>query len=285
MSGDPRRARLLAELGIDEWQPRAVPASLAAAVPVAAELEVYAPPAPAEPVDVSVAAQADAIEPPLPASDLPADLPPEPPTVAPASASAQRRAAIAVMDWSALEADAAGCTACSLCSTRKNVVFGVGTRPARLLVIGEAPGADEDATGTPFVGQAGKLLDSMLGAIGLDRARDVYIANVLKCRPPRNRDPLPEEVQACSMYLARQAELLAPAAVLLVGRFAAQAMLGSDAPVGQMRGRVHRLDLGGRRVPAVVSYHPAYLLRSPGEKAKAWADLCRAVEALKQVGD
>ncbi len=198
----------------------------------------------------------------------------------PEDGSARRRREIAALDWEGLQAHASGCQACGLCSTRKNVVFGVGPRSARVLVIGEAPGADEDASGEPFVGQAGKLLDAMLAAIKLDRRRDVYIANVLKCRPPRNRDPLPEEVHACSMYLSRQAELLAPELVLLVGRFAAQAMLATDANVGRLRGHVHSVDLGGRRVPAVVSYHPAYLLRSPAEKSKSWADLCMALEVL-----
>jgi len=262
-----RRARLLAAMDIDEWAPRAlaVAAVEPPAISVAALVESQV-----LPVSAPAALTIDA---PVALAEAPAD--------APSSPMADRRKSIAAMDWSALEADASGCRACTLCASRKNVVFGVGPRTARLLVIGEAPGVDEDARGEPFVGQAGKLLDSMLAAIGLNRREHVYIANVLKCHPPANRDPLPDEIHACSMYLARQAELLAPDLVLLVGRFAAQAMLGSDVPIGRLRGRVHEFDLGGRRVPAVVSYHPAYLLRSPSEKAKTWADLCLAMDALQ----
>lgn len=175
------------------------------------------------------------------------------------------------LDWTALEAAVSGCTLCALCETRTQAVFGTGKRDAALMIIGEAPGADEDRLGEPFVGRAGKLLDLMLRSIGFARS-DVYIANILKCRPPRNRDPLPGETARCTPYLERQIELVAPRAVLAVGRIAAQHLLQSDLAIGRLRGRVSRL--GSFDVPIVVTYHPAYLLRSPREKAKAWQDLC-----------
>jgi uracil-DNA glycosylase family 4 len=174
------------------------------------------------------------------------------------------------LDWDALRAQVAACRQCGLCETRSQTVFGVGDRGSRLMVVGEAPGAEEDRQGEPFVGRAGKLLDAMLFALGRPREQ-VYIANILKCRPPNNRDPRPEEVAACEPYLQRQLELLQPELILAVGRIAAQNLLKSDAPVGKLRGRVHRY--GPRQTPLVVTYHPAYLLRSPREKAKAWQDL------------
>jgi DNA polymerase len=150
------------------------------------------------------------------------------------------------------------------------------------MLVGEAPGAEEDARGEPFVGQAGKLLDNMLASIGLARegeaARSVFIANVLKCRPPNNRDPAPHEVAQCDPFLRRQVELIAPKLVLVLGRFAAQSLLGTDASIASLRGRVHGIDVAGRRVPVVVTYHPAYLLRNLNDKAKVWADLCFARE-------
>jgi len=195
---------------------------------------------------------------------------------------AQRSASIGAMDWNELEAAVAGCTACGLCQTRTQTVFGVGSRTAPWLIIGEAPGAEEDARGEPFVGQAGRLLDNMLAAAGSSRQADaahpVYIANVLKCRPPGNRNPQPEEVEACSPFLLRQIELVQPRLVLVMGRFAAQSVLHTDAPISALRGRVHRIGVGGREVPAIVTYHPAYLLRSLADKAKAWADLCLALD-------
>jgi DNA polymerase len=157
-------------------------------------------------------------------------------------------------------------------------VFGVGRRDAELLVIGEAPGADEDRAGEPFVGRAGQLLNRMLGAIGFPR-EDVYIANVLKCRPPGNRDPRPEESASCNPYLERQIALIKPRAVLAVGRIAAQHLLQSDEPIGRLRGRV--LSFGALQTPIVVTYHPAYLLRSPEAKAKAWRDLCAVRRLIK----
>ena len=184
---------------------------------------------------------------------------------------------VAALDWTALAATVAACTRCSLHRGRTQTVFGVGSRTARLMVVGEAPGAEEDRQGEPFVGRAGQLLNAMLQAIGLGR-HEVYIANVLKCRPPHNRDPKPDEVAHCKPYLARQIELIDPRVILCVGRIAAQNLLGTDAPLGRLRGRVHRLGPACR--PVVVTYHPAYLLRSPAEKGKAWQDLVQAVELL-----
>ena len=184
------------------------------------------------------------------------------------------------MDWSELELAVAQCEACSLSQTRTRTVFGVGNRTAEWMLVGEAPGAEEDARGEPFVGQAGRLLDNMLAALGLSRGgadRDaVFIANVLKCRPPGNRNPEPREVQECEPFLQRQIELVNPKIVLVMGRFAAQSLLGSDASIASLRGKVHRIDIAGRKVAVVVTYHPAYLLRNLGDKAKSWADLCLA---------
>lgn len=178
-------------------------------------------------------------------------------------------------DWDALAAAVRGCRLCGLCETRTQTVFGVGDRKARLMVIGEAPGAEEDRQGEPFVGRAGILLNAMLRAAGFERG-EVYIANVLKCRPPHNRDPSEEESSRCLPYLRRQIELVAPDAILCVGRIAAQRLLGTDQALSRLRGRTH--DVGG--VPVVVTYHPAYLLRSPDEKRKAWDDLKFALGVL-----
>jgi len=186
------------------------------------------------------------------------------------------------LDWDALRAAVAGCEACALSRTRTRTVFGVGPSDAPWMLIGEAPGAEEDARGEPFVGQAGRLLDNMLSAIGLSRQRDVFIANVLKCRPPRNRDPLPEEVACCQPYLARQIELLSPRIIVVMGRFAAQSLLGTDASIASLRGRLHAYATPRERVPVVVTYHPAYLLRNLGDKAKAWADLCLARDCFER---
>jgi DNA polymerase len=174
------------------------------------------------------------------------------------------------LDWEALRATVSACTRCALAQTRTQTVFGVGNPRARWMFIGEAPGAEEDRRGEPFVGRAGQLLTAMLKAVGLNR-EDVYIANVLKCRPPGNRDPRPDEAAQCRGYLERQIELVAPALVIAVGRIAAQNLLATDVPLARLRGRVHTL--GPRAWPLVVTYHPAYLLRSPGEKRKAWQDL------------
>lgn len=166
------------------------------------------------------------------------------------------------------------CTACGLCGGRRHAVFGHGGQPTRWLVVGEAPGEQEDRQGQPFVGRSGQLLDAMLSAVGMSRERDVFIANVIKCRPPGNRNPKPEEIAACSPYLMRQIALLKPERILVLGRFAAQTLLGTDATIGSLRGRVHQMKTDeGREIPVIVSYHPAYLLRSPVEKARAWQDL------------
>jgi uracil-DNA glycosylase family 4 len=185
----------------------------------------------------------------------------------------------ATPDWEELEATVRTCRKCGLCETRTQTVFGVGNRRARLMVVGEAPGAEEDRQGEPFVGRAGMLLNAMLRAAGFERG-EVFIANVLKCRPPNNRDPSDEEAERCLPYLRRQIELVDPQAILCVGRIAAQRLLDTDTPIGKLRGRVHRLD--GR--PVVVTYHPAYLLRSPGEKRKSWEDLKLALGVLAEGG-
>ena len=181
--------------------------------------------------------------------------------------------------WAELERAVKTCTLCPLHQTRTQAVFGVGNRNAQWMVIGEAPGADEDRQGEPFVGRAGQLLNSMLKAIGLKREQ-VFIANILKSRPPNNRDPRPEEVRACIPYLFRQVELVNPKLILCVGRIAAQTLLETDTPIGKLRGQLHRI--AGNR-PMVVTYHPAYLLRSPGEKRKSWADLLLALRTFEQV--
>ena len=192
--------------------------------------------------------------------------PPVPPAAAPAPPAADSAAA-----WEALRREVAACTRCPLHATRTQGVLGVGPQRCDWLVIGEAPGAEEDRRGEPFVGAAGQLLDAMLRAIGLDRSTNVYIANVLKSRPPHNRDPKPEEVAACVPYLQRQVALLQPKIMLAVGRIAAQNLLGTEAPLSRLRGQVHRF--GELNVPLVVTYHPAYLLRTPQDKRKAWEDL------------
>jgi uracil-DNA glycosylase len=184
--------------------------------------------------------------------------------------------------WEALRSEVLGCTRCPLHITRTQGVLGVGPSRADWLVIGEAPGAEEDRRGEPFVGAAGQLLDAMLRAIGLDRSTNVYIANVLKSRPPGNRDPKPEEVAACLPYLVRQIELLQPKIMLAVGRIAAQNLLATTVPLGRLRGQVHRF--GELNTPLVVTYHPAYLLRTPADKRKAWEDLKFARGVYQQLG-
>jgi DNA polymerase len=187
--------------------------------------------------------------------------------------------------WESLQAEVAACTRCELHRARTQTVFGTGDRAARWLVIGEAPGAEEDRQGEPFVGSAGQLLNAMLAAIGLPR-ESVYIANILKCRPPGNRDPKAEEVACCLPYLARQIGLLQPRLILAVGRIAAQNLLATDSSLARLRGQVHRF--GEFNVPLVVTYHPAYLLRTPSDKRKAWEDLKfarRTFERATEHGD
>ncbi len=258
---DTRQRAMLQEMGIRVWLPAPTPAATPHAVPV------KAPPRRAIP-----------IHPAAPAAPAPAATPmPE----AAAAARAARAARIARMDWDALEREAAQCRACGLCAARHNVVFGAGSRRARWLVVGEAPGEQEDLQGAPFVGAAGQLLDAMLAALHLSRQSNeaehaVYIANTLKCRPPGNRNPHPAETALCAPFLQRQIALLAPAVILALGRFAAQALLGSTDAIGRLRARVHRW----HGIPLVASYHPAYLLRTPHAKAAAWSDLCLALHAV-----
>ncbi|HEY8522037.1 MAG TPA: uracil-DNA glycosylase [Gammaproteobacteria bacterium] len=193
----------------------------------------------------------------------------------PASSSAETREIVVPTEWPALAEAVKSCTRCALHRGRKQAVFGVGPTNAELMVVGEAPGADEDRQGEPFVGAAGRLLNAMLRAIGFPRS-SVYIANILKCRPPNNRDPRPEEAVACTPFLERQIELVSPKALLAVGRISAQWLLQTDAPIGRLRGRVFRY----REIPLVVTYHPAYLLRTPLAKATAWQDLCMVRQLL-----
>jgi uracil-DNA glycosylase family 4 len=192
--------------------------------------------------------------------------------------AASPRAGISGLDWPALRERVAACTACALHATRTQTVFGVGNERARLMIVGEAPGADEDRQGEPFVGRAGQLLNAMLRAIGLQRG-EVYIANVLKCRPPGNRNPSLEEAAACEGFLRRQIALIVPKLILSVGGISARNLLGTDTPVGRLRGTAHRVGPDG--VPCVVTYHPAYLLRQPAEKAKAWQDLQLVARLLR----
>jgi len=186
---------------------------------------------------------------------------------------------VANLDWAALQQHITACKACELHRTRTQTVFGVGDQSADLLIIGEAPGADEDRQGEPFVGRAGKLLNAMLKAIGLER-KQIYIANILKCRPPGNRDPHVEEMRHCESYLMRQIELIAPKVILAVGRISAQNLLKSTDAVGRLRGQVHHF--GTNNIPLVVTYHPAYLLRSPEQKAKSWQDLQQTLSLLQK---
>lgn len=240
-----RRAYLDA-LGIDAWQLRGE-----------------------APVDRAVEASADAAA----LQDKPRPLPANTPV-------AQVVDAVAITDQSLeeLRQTVAACEQCALHASRTQTVFGVGNPNADWMIIGEAPGAEEDRRGEPFVGRAGKLLDEVLRSIGLDRST-AFIANILKCRPPQNRDPSADEAASCRAYLDRQIALVEPRIILAVGRIAAQQLLATDMPVGRMRGRVYTT--GPRQIPTVVTYHPAYLLRSPSQKGKVWQDLCLARQSLQ----
>ena len=238
------RQEYLAALGLRSWTLRAKPAAAAeAAVGGAVSTQPASPTLVREPSDLSPSREAGA-------------------------------------DWAELRARVAACTRCSLSATRTQTVFGVGNLNADWLIVGEAPGAEEDRKGEPFVGRAGQLLNSMLLAIGLPREQ-VYIANVLKCRPPGNRDPSPTEAAECLPYLERQIALLKPKIMLVVGRIAAQNLLRTDKTLGSLRQQVHRFGLS--EVPLVVTYHPAYLLRTPGDKRKAWEDLKFARDVCSRV--
>lgn len=270
MGWTERQQQMLREMGIALWQPPAAP------VPVDGPV-VATPATPAEPARAPRPAPAAPAEAPLRVQE------PAPPPVA----AAPVPSAVGQLDWPALREAVAACTACGLCRTRKQTVFGVGHPQAQWLIVGEAPGEQEDLQGEPFVGAAGQLLDSMLRALSLTRRSDgpeppaqrVYIANTLKCRPPRNRNPEPAEMAACEPFLIRQIELVKPRLILAMGRFAVQALLRSDQPVGKLRGKVHRY----QGVPLVVTYHPAYLLRNLPDKARAWDDLCLAADVAEGV--
>ena len=213
-------------------------------------------------------------------AEVPSAQPPAAPrTDASDSSAMPREARIAGMDWAQLKAAVRECTACRLHSGRTQTVFGVGDETADWLFIGEGPGAEEDARGEPFVGQAGRLLDNMLAAIGLKRGQDVYIANIVKCRPPGNRVPEPSEAGACDAFLRRQIALMRPRLLIALGKTAASNLLSSDASIGSLRGRLH--ECGG--LPLIVTYHPAYLLRNLIDKAKAWEDLCFARETMERL--
>jgi len=244
-----RRHEYLEVIGIDVWVPR-VPSGEEASVCQGIALDALpAPPAATGPITRVDTVHARAA-----------------PT-APAATLSPEVAA----QWDRLRSEVATCTKCALHSSRTQGVFGVGNPQADWLVIGEAPGAEEDRRGEPFVGRAGQLLDAMLKAIGLSRETNVFIANVLKSRPPGNRDPKPEEVAACLPYLMRQIALMRPRLILAVGRIAAQNLLSTDMALGRLRGKVHHF--GELNTPLIVTYHPAYLLRTPGDKRKAWEDL------------
>jgi uracil-DNA glycosylase len=241
---DERRIAMLAEFGV-RWQ----------AGPQVAEV--------AEVIDAVREAVVEPAANPAPAARAPAG-----------PLSQPRTSNVELMQWDELAESVSACEACKLCGTRSKTVFGVGDRQADWLIVGEAPDEHEDLQGEPFVGQAGRLLDNMLRALGLSRREKVYIANLLKCRPPGNRNPEPDEVAQCEPFLRRQVALLQPKIIVAMGRFAVQSLTGSSEPLGKLRGQRHRY----AGVPVVVTYHPAYLLRNLPDKAKAWADLCLARE-------
>lgn len=257
-----RQRAMLQEMGIRVWAAPAVEA--VEVVEVAAVPEPAPAPVPMAPTPVAA------------------------PRPVPAPVVALRPTGVAAMDWDELRAAVSSCRACTLCERRTQTVFGVGHPQAQWMLIGEAPGEQEDLQGEPFVGKAGQLLDNMLRAVGLTRSEapaheQVYIANVLKCRPPQNRNPEPQEVAQCEPYLLRQIALVQPKLILAMGRFAVQSLLKTAEPIGRLRGRVHEVP-GMPGVPVVVTYHPAYLLRNPLDKARSWEDLCLAREVLARAG-
>lgn len=286
---DKRRASVLRAIGLGPiWRLRSA-ADAAANEEVDGLARVEPAPAPPGPAAFAAAER-------MPPAQPRAAAPPAPSRKAPVVARAEnlelggealgegeaaRAARIATLDWDELESDIRACRACDLCQRRTQTVPGVGDRKARWLLVGEAPGREEDLRGEPFVGPAGQLLDRMLAAIGLRRGDDVYIANAIKCRPEHNRTPDPKELQRCLPYLHRQIELLQPALIIALGRPAALALLGTEISISAARGRIHQLPQGGP--PVMVSYHPAYLLRNPQDKAKAWEDLCFARRSMTAV--
>jgi len=275
MTWSERQQALLHGMGLKVWAP-----------PPAAELLLDTPPAPA-PAPAPALPPAEVIERPAPAAQVQAAPTASSPVARPATpapvAMPRSDSPVTSMDWPALREAVAACTACSLCESRTQTVFGVGHPQAHWMIVGEAPGEQEDRLGEPFVGAAGQLLDQMLKAVGLTRqdgeaAQQVFIANTLKCRPPRNRNPLPEELALCAPFLSRQIELVQPKLILAMGRFAIQQLLGTDESVGKLRGKVHQ----HASVPVIVTYHPAYLLRQLTEKAKTWEDLCLAMSVYRR---
>jgi DNA polymerase len=259
------REDILKELGLwPLWQRRDAPASPDTA-----------------PANTEIAAAGSGAAAPrqTPATPAVASLPPAGLPRAPGLALDTRAEAITGMDWPQLRQSVADCTACPLHKGRDNTVFGVGDEVAEWLFVGEGPGAEEDARGEPFVGQAGRLLDNMLAAISLKRGENVYIANVVKCRPPNNRNPEPLEVTQCEYYLHRQIALIRPKLIIALGKVAAVNLLKREASVASMRGKIHDY----RGTPMIVTYHPAYLLRSLPEKARAWEDLCFAVATMQNL--
>jgi DNA polymerase len=251
--GNGRRLEYLQAIGVDVWVRRLAPSEVADVPPV---------------VEAPAAATSGAVAPVAPARAV--RVAASPPRQSVPSALSVPLAPEVEAQWEGLRAEVLGCTKCGLHSTRTQGVFGVGNRRADWLIIGEAPGAEEDRQGEPFVGRAGKLLNAMLLSLGLPREQ-VFIANVLKSRPPANRDPRPDEVAACLPYLMRQIALLKPKLMLAVGRIAAQNLLATDVSLGRLRGQVHTF--GELNTPLIVTYHPAYLLRTPADKRKAWEDL------------
>jgi len=274
MAWTERQQALLQAMGLRVWTPAAAPGLSESDVPKAAVVAA----------DDSAGASAWAA--PFNAAfapEVPPDTPPDLPPSRTAVRSAVQVGPVGTLDWRSLRDAAAACRACGLCDSRRQTVFGVGHTQAHWLVIGEAPGEQEDRRGEPFVGPAGQLLDQMLAALGLTRdveapdpAQQVYITNTLKCRPPENRNPTPEELAQCEPFLQRQIELLRPRIILAMGRFAVQALLRSTDAIGRLRGRVHHY----QGVPLIVTYHPAYLLRNLPHKARAWEDLCLAADTL-----
>jgi uracil-DNA glycosylase len=271
MSWTPRQQAMLQAMGLRVWLPEA----LAPTPPSPASVSASSEPVRAEPV----------VAPPIAAAARPA-APLKPAPAAQVVINDPARAThIATLDWPALREAVASCQACGLSQGRTQTVFGVGHQEAHWMVVGEAPGEQEDLSGEPFVGAAGQLLDNMLRALSLTRSSEgdmpasqrVFIANTLKCRPPRNRNPSGEEMAACEPFLKRQLALVRPRIILAMGRFAVQMLLNTQEPIGRLRGRVHAY----QGVPLVVTYHPAYLLRTPADKARAWDDLCLAAQVAE----
>ena len=298
MSWSERQRRMLDAMGVRLWAPAPAPVAPTVVVDVAAPVAALVadqPPAEAPRLATPVAPAPVAARP-APAARVPVAASVAAPMPVPSDpALAERAAGIATLAWAPLKEAVAACTACGLCASRKQTVFGVGHAQADWMIVGEAPGEQEDLAGEPFVGPAGQLLDQMLRAIGQSRrapdsgdapataddqagdpGRRVYIANTLKCRPPRNRNPEPDELARCEPFLRRQVELIQPKLILALGRFAVKTLLKSDDAIGKLRGRVHRYE----GIPVIVSYHPAYLLRNMPDKAKAWEDLCLATKTM-----